>query len=259
MDRAGWQPEGVLASERSLAGGSSGASLGSPISRAERTSPLSRRLTDFDRVLVDRGGFLLQHTLDLLAVKVVLPKGEFVVGREVLSWGTGRFWNPTDLLSPFAPTDIDREVRHGVDAVRYSRPLGASGFVDLMSLPQKKGWAQGGVARAQANTGGFDVSASAAKYVSDIVFGADTAGDIGPVAVHGEVAYTLGLANLGGPGDVEIEKRFVRAGCGRVPALDGGRRADRQRRLPDRRVVARPPQRVRSSPWALFAQFGLHF
>jgi len=208
---AGWQIDGTIASDRSLVGSTS---LGSPVPAAGRSAADSRRLTDFGRVIVERDSSLVQHNLDLLAVKVILPKGELVVGRQVLSWGTGRFWNPTDLLSPFAPTDVDREVRHGVDAVRYSMPLGKTSLLDLLYLPQKEGWAQGGVARVQANARGFDVSVSAAKYVSDVVFGADTAGDIGPLGVHAEAAYTLGLANLGGPGDVEIDERFVRAVAG---------------------------------------------
>jgi hypothetical protein len=173
-----------------------------------------RRLVDFERVLAESGASRLQHNLDLLAAKVILPKGELVVGRQILSWGTGRFWNPTDLLSPFAPTDVDREVRHGVDAVRFSIPLARTSLLDVLYLPQKEGWAQGGVVRAQANMHGFDASLSAAKYVSDIVFGADTAGDLGPLGVHAEFAYTLGLANLGRPGPVKVEERFLRGVVG---------------------------------------------
>lgn len=207
---AGWQFDATVASDAALV---SGARLGSSLP-VSGDSDTSRRLADFDHVIAARGTYRLQHNLDLLAVKVVLPKGEIVAGRQVLSWGTGRFWNPTDLLSPFAPTDVDREVRHGVDAIRFSMPLGKTALVDLLYLPQKYAWAQGGVARVQANTRGFDISVSAAKYVSDVVFGADTAGDIGPLGVHAEAAYTLGLANLAGPGDVRIAERFLRGVAG---------------------------------------------
>jgi len=206
---AGYQIDATVASDPAL---SSGRFLGGPVPTKGETE--GRRLVDFDRVLVDHGTFLLQHNLDLLAVKVILPKGEIVVGRQVLSWGTGVLWNPTDLLSPFSPSDVDREVRHGVDAVRFSLPLSKTSLLDLIYLPQQDAWAQGGVARVQANTKGFDVSVSAAKYVSDLVFGADTAGDIGPLGVHAEAAYTLGLANLGGPGPVAVEERFLRSVVG---------------------------------------------
>lgn len=207
---AGWQVDGTLATNRALVG-TSGLGGSVPVTG---TQVSSRRLTDFDRVIADRGEFLLQQNLDLLAVKFILPKGELVVGRQVLSWGTGRFWNPTDLLSPFAPTDVDREVRHGVDAVRFSMPLGNTALLDLLYLPQKEGWAQGGVARAQANVGSFDISLSAAKYVSDVVLGTDAAGDVGPLGVHAEIAYTLALENLGTPGPVEVGERFVRGVAG---------------------------------------------
>ena len=87
---AGWQVDATAASDQSLIGG---AGLGGSVSIAG-SAAASRRLVDFDHVLVQRDRFLLQNNLDLLAVKVTLPKGEIVVGRQVLSWGTGRFWNP---------------------------------------------------------------------------------------------------------------------------------------------------------------------
>jgi hypothetical protein len=207
---AAWQFDATLATDPSLIR-TSGLGGALPIAGRETAS---RRLVDFNHVISNGGRVLLQHNLDQLAVKVTLPRGEVVVGRQVLSWGTGRFWNPTDLLSPFAPTDVDREVRHGVDAVRFSLPFSQTSLLDVLYLPQKDGWAQGAVVRAQANVRGFDMSLSAAKYVSDAVFGADTAGDIGPLAVHAEVACTRSLPNLDGTGGVELEERFVRGVVG---------------------------------------------
>jgi hypothetical protein len=207
---AGWQVTGVLASDPAFTG-ALGVGGAVSVTGNEATSP--RRLVDFDRVLFEREHAVLQHNLDLLAVRVKLNKGELMVGRQVLSWGAGRFWNPTDLLSPFAPTDIDREVRRGVDAVRYSLPLGDTALLDMLYLPQKAGWAQGGVVRAQANTHGFDVSGSAAKYGADLVIGADASGDLGPLGVHAEVAYTYNLPNLE-PDAVQTGERFVRGVTG---------------------------------------------
>jgi hypothetical protein len=207
---AAWQVDASVASDRSLIeNGGLGTTL--PVAGSQAAS---RRFVDFGHVIASGEHYQVQSNFDLMAVKVTLPKGEIVVGRQVLSWGTGHLWNPTDLLSPFAPTDIDREVRHGVDAVRYSVPLGKTSLLDLLYLPQKEGWAQGGVARVQANARGFDVSASLAKYVSDVVVGADTAGDIGPLAVHAEAAYTMGLENLGTEESVTVGERFVRAVAG---------------------------------------------
>jgi hypothetical protein len=208
---AGWQAAVTTASEALVSGGST---LGGAIPYGGATDLSGRRLVDFDPVLAQTSGFLLQHDLDLLSARVALPMGQIVAGRQILSWGTGHFWNPTDLLSPFAPTDVDKEVRHGVDALRFSAPLGKTSLVDLMWLPQKHGADQGGVARVQANLMGFDFSASAAKYVSDVVFGADTAGDLGALAVHAEATYTLGLTGLDAEGPVKVHERFFRAVAG---------------------------------------------
>jgi hypothetical protein len=116
-------------------------------------------------------------------------------------------------LSPFSPTDFDKEVRRGVDALRLSVPLGATGLLDALWLPQKAGADQGGVLRGQLNVLGFDLSLSAAKYVSDLVLGGDFSGDAGPLGVHGEAAYTLGIAGWA-EGPLSVRERFWRAVAG---------------------------------------------
>ena len=203
---AGWQLGMIIASDPALAGTSV---LGSSAPAAPSERP-SRRLLDFDPTLADRGGLLLTHNLDLLAVKVRASFADLVVGRQVLSWGSGRLWNPTDLLSPFGPAEIDREVRHGVDAVRASIPLAATAQLELLWLPQLEARDQGGVGRVLFNALGFDIGPSIAKYGRDVVAGVDTAGDLGPLGVHGELAATRAL-DLGPDGSRD---QFLRAVAG---------------------------------------------
>jgi hypothetical protein len=155
-----------------------------------------RRLADLPTYLLVQDGFALQQNLDRLAIKYSSEKWSLTVGRQVLSWGTGRLWNPTDLISPFAPTDFDREVRRGADAVRASISAGPTTQFDILWLPQQKAADQGAVLRFVTNVKGWDVSTSVAKYVSDLVFGADFSGDLGPLGAHGEAAWTLPLDAL---------------------------------------------------------------
>lgn len=202
---AAWQLEGLVASEPALAGAGSSGSLFAAGGEQAR-----RRLADFDNAIDAAGGMRLQHNLDQLAVVWRAPRFDLTVGRQVLSWGSGRFWNPTDLLSPFAPTDIDREVRHGVDAVRAAVPLNDTAQLDLLWLPQEALGDHGAVARAQINAYGFDFSPSAAKYVRDTVVGFDVTGDLGPAGVRAEAAWTRALdTGLAGRRD-----SFVRAVAG---------------------------------------------
>ncbi|MGC4121278.1 MAG: hypothetical protein QM765_43210 [Myxococcales bacterium] len=205
---AAWQVGIAMASHPGFLQGSSLG--GSPVGSA---SAAQRRLVDFDPVLGQNDVFRVQHDLDRLALKLSLPHVDLVVGRQVLSWGSGRLWNPTDLLSPFAPTDIDKEIRKGVDAVRLSFQLGSTGLLDLMWLPQQRPEDHGGVLRGQLNFGGYDVSLSAAKYVSDVVFGADVSGDAGPLGVHVEAAYTLGITGWS-TGDLKVDEHFFRGVAG---------------------------------------------
>lgn len=206
-----WQATLLLASDPRFA---QGASLTGTLGGAA-SGGAARRLVDFDPVLWSRGGVRLEHNLDRAAVRVALPFGDLTVGRQVLSWGTGRFWNPTDVLSPFPPTVVDREVRRGFDAVRLAVALGDVTQLDLLFLPQAVGADVGGAVRFQTNAWGWDGSLSVGKYARDLLFGADLVGDVGPLGVHAEGAYTVELRNLDVPGaPVEVGEHFFRGVVG---------------------------------------------
>lgn len=205
---AAWQLQLSVASDPVLAAGSSlSGTVGGTGAGAQR------RIVELAGTLGQSGGWRVDHNLDRLAVKVALPFGDLTVGRQVLSWGTGRIWNPTDVLSPFPPTVIDREVRRGFDAVRLAVALGDVTQLDLLYLPQLKAEDQGGVARFQTNTFDWDWSISFGKYVRDLVIGADIVGDIGPISVHAEGAYTVELLGLD-TGSVRVGEHFFRGVVG---------------------------------------------
>lgn len=212
-----YQLAGIFSSAASFGAGSAQAGvLGTALVQPKR------RLVDLDPFLVDEGSARVQHNLDRLSVRIATPDISITVGRQALSWGTGRLWNPTDLLSPFAPTDVDREVRRGADAVRVSLPIGVLTQMDVLWLPQQTLVDQGFVARLRSNLFGTDVSLSAAKYVQDLVLGADFSGDLGVLGVHGEAAWTLPLVglertvsgDLSGARPVYAKEPFVRAVAG---------------------------------------------
>lgn len=189
-----WQLTATLASSPKFTAGSS---LSGTIGGSSGVQSAQRRLVELASVLSDEPGLRVEHNLDRLALKLALPFGDLTIGRQVLSWGTGRVWNPTDVLSPFPPTVIDREVRRGFDAVRLAVALGSTTQLDLLYLPQQKPEDNGGVARLQGNVKGWDGSVSVGKYVHDVVIGADLVGDVGPLGVHAEGAYTLGFDGFG--------------------------------------------------------------
>ncbi len=190
-----WQPALVLVTDERFAGASAGlfGSASGALGGSAGSAVPQRRLVDFDPVLLDAGDAVIVHNLDKLALTWRNPAVTVVAGRQVVSWGTGHLWNPTDLFSPFAPTDVDREVRRGADALRVSVPLGAVSELEALWLPQLVPEDNGGVLRARTNLFGLDLSLTAAKYVGDVVLGADFAVDVDPFGVYGEGAWTFSL------------------------------------------------------------------
>jgi hypothetical protein len=181
------------------------------------TAPVGsqRRLVDFDSALVAQTGFRAEHNIDRLALTLALPFGDVTLGRQVLAWGTGRFWNPTDVLSPFPPTAVDREVRRGFDAARLSLALGTTTQLDLLYFPRTTPSEMGAVARLQGNLWNWDASFSLAKYVHDVVVGADVVGDVGPLSVHAEAAYTIEVLGWGvSNASLSLGEHFLRGVVG---------------------------------------------
>lgn len=203
-----WQLQATLASDAVFASSSAlSTTIGGTGAGAQR------RVLELGGTLGSGAVWRVDHNLDRLALKLGLPFGDLTVGRQVLSWGTGRLWNPTDVLSPFPPTVVDREVRRGFDAVRLAVALGDVTQLDLLWLPQPVAEDNGGVVRFQTNVAGWDGSVSVGKYVRDVVIGADLVGDVGPLGVHAEGAYTLELRGLG-TGSVELGEHFFRGVVG---------------------------------------------
>jgi|APLak6261675434_1056106.scaffolds.fasta_scaffold00737_2 hypothetical protein len=203
-----WQLALSLASDPAFSGGSAlSGTVGGTGAGAQR------RVVELGGPLGSGSTWRADHNLDRLALQIALPFGDLTVGRQVLSWGTGRFWNPTDVLSPFPPTVIDREVRRGFDAVRLAVALGDVTQLDLLYLPQLVPEDAGGVVRFQTNVKGWDGSVSVGKYVRDVVIGADVVGDLGPVGVHAEGAYALELRGLG-TSSVSVGEHFFRGVIG---------------------------------------------
>lgn len=57
--------------------------------------------------------------------------GDLTVGRQAITFGTARAISPTDVLLPYSFAQLNVEYRVGVDGVRWQKPLGATGELDL--------------------------------------------------------------------------------------------------------------------------------
>src|SRR5581483_1533856 len=80
-----------------------------------------------DQVLGHGGSYFYRHRLYRAWTGVDSENWTARFGRQRIAWGTGKFWNPTDVLNPFEPTSIEREERRGVDSDYARRGISVLG------------------------------------------------------------------------------------------------------------------------------------
>ena len=158
-------------------------------SATEARNPLFRGLGD-GSTWVDGN----RHTLaaDVAYANLQWSNGrtDVVLGRQAVTFGRSFFWNPIDWLSTFSPTEIDREYKTGVDALRVTRSLGRFSGVELVYA-----YGEGGdrdnsatLARAFGNLNGWDLELLAGSVWIDDRFGFAFSGDVLGAGLRGEVS-----------------------------------------------------------------------
>ena len=123
-------------------------------------------------------------------------------------------WNPNGWLSTFAPTEIDRDYKGGVDALRVSVALGRSAGAEIVYAYGEDGeWNDSAlIGRAFTNWRGWDLEVLGGSVLVDGRLGFGFSGDAGGAGVRGEVAWHHPREPY--PGDDhpgETESDFLRA------------------------------------------------
>ncbi len=98
-------------------------------------NPLEYRVADLDEQLYPREAkipesFGIFQNLDRIFVKFSPAFGDIYLGRQAIAWGSARVINPTDVIAPFTFSELDKEERLGVDALRMRIPIGMLGEFD---------------------------------------------------------------------------------------------------------------------------------
>jgi hypothetical protein len=115
------------------------------------------------------------------------------LGRQAVSFGTGRFFTPLDLVSPFSPATIDSEYKPGVDALRIEAFSGVSSRLTVVAAYGGDWDLDGMVLAAVGNTtvGATDIGLFLGEVYGDHVVGSSVESGIGAVGVHGDLAVTV--------------------------------------------------------------------
>jgi hypothetical protein len=135
---------------------------------------------------VNEKHFLLTHFIDRLYFWQGFKSGNVVLGRQRISWGTGRIWNPTDLFNPINPASYFKVEKDGADAV--SAKIAFSNFTDLNLVynPQEKIKNSNYGFRFRTNFAEYDMSVMGGYFDNRIIGGLDFAGNLFNAGVRGE-------------------------------------------------------------------------
>jgi hypothetical protein len=158
----------------------------------EARNPLFRGLGD-GSTWVDGN----RHTLiaDVAYANLQWSNGrtDVVLGRQAITFGRSFFWNPVDWLSTFSPTEIDREYKTGVDAVRLTRYMGRFSGVELVYA-----YGDGGdrdssatIGRVFGNLNEWDLELLAGSVWIDDRYGFAFSGDVKGAGVRGEISHNM--------------------------------------------------------------------
>lgn len=145
---------------------------------------------DGENIYIDHAAVFMRHRLDRAHLEFATRYADVRVGRQRIAWGTGRFWNPLDLINPFNPLAIERNERAGVDAVMMTRHLGALSRMSLVYAPEHPGSDSSTALYLRSNWAEFDFSVMAGQFRVGRVMGLDFSGQIHQMGIHCEAAYT---------------------------------------------------------------------
>lgn len=119
-------------------------------------------------------------------------RGVFRAGRQRIAWGTGKIWNPTDVLNPYQPTSIERDERRGVDALYGRLGMGSLGQGELVWAGQDRWVDHQLLGRVRGNFFDWDASLLGGKIAGStaaFMAGGDFAGTVLDGTFHGEWGY----------------------------------------------------------------------
>ncbi len=153
------------------------------------------RLLNLTWVIDDGRRHRALHRLDRFAVEYRRPNLAITLGRQVVSWGSGRVFQPMDLFNPFAPTTIDRDYKPGDDIALVERRFGNQDMQFLYVARRDRGGDVEDDAASYALKwhglfGGHEVEAVAARHYADDFLGLTLRMPLGPTVFRTDVTGT---------------------------------------------------------------------
>lgn len=168
-----------------------------------------KQLVDLTWNPVQGAHWSIVHFVDRLYFRQITSLGDFTIGRQRISWGTGRVWNPTDLFNPLNPTSYSKIEKDGVDAILAKFRLGDFSDFSVVYNAAERSVRDNYGFRLRTNIAGYDLSVMGGSFDGRPVVGADFAGNLFDAGIRGEgilsgrgssfndhfIKYILGIDN----------------------------------------------------------------
>ncbi|MGI9323361.1 MAG: hypothetical protein ACR2PJ_07250 [Pseudomonadales bacterium] len=138
------------------------------------------------------------QNLDRFNVQLQLEGGDLTLGRQAITFGSARVINPTDVFLPFDVRTFNTEYRNGVDALRFQKPVGELGEVDVGLVLGDDAGRETSAAFLQlrGNVNGKDLHFALIEYAEQTLVGAGLESALGSfgfwleaAAVDGDESY----------------------------------------------------------------------
>jgi len=118
-------------------------------------------------------------------------------GRQRIAWGTGKLWNPTDVLNPYNPLSVEREDRRGVDVAYFRILVAQLSQFEVAYAPQDTERDTQFLEKLRTHWGRADLSILGGKVAGDkgaYMVGGDLAMDVADGQFHAEATQTDPIA-----------------------------------------------------------------
>jgi hypothetical protein len=159
---------------------------GSPLQFPESGGLRNRQVVDLTWQPVNTSRLSVLHFVDRLFLRSISNWTDITLGRQRISWGTGRVWNPTDLFNPLNPTVFSKIEKDGVDAATLKVFLGAFSDATIVANPENHFRQANYGFRARTNVEEFDLSLMGGRFDDRLVLGGDFAGNLFEAGIRGE-------------------------------------------------------------------------
>ncbi len=150
------------------------------------------RYKDLDDQLADSGDHVIVwQNLDRFNYQYSNNYGDLTVGRQVVSFGSARFVNPTDIFIPFTISTLNQEYRIGIDALRYQADLGDFAVLDTGLIIGEDGKKENNAAflRGKNSIKGNDIEAMFIALDDAWLLGGGVERALGDIGFWFETAY----------------------------------------------------------------------